>query len=406
MSELCNFIICIVEMNLDNNIFLSKNNVYKNKIFNEIICKNKIDKHSKEKLYIFLTELIKFDNKKILKHLKKLDKNISDLFFKYIIKTKVKNIKKFSALFLQFYMYNKLSIEELEKCFLVISQLDSNYFDFIWGTEREGTKCFNEKYGKILKDNEMAENIFKIGEIEYKLNDIGEKFLKNIYLDITNKEKRYYSKIIDLKVMESLMNAKEHKEYYNSIINKIGENDSYIKMIRVHEGLYKDLLEEYDVLIKYSIAKYGENCKIRFCGQETKKQIKCDGIIVCENTEEKIEITYPFFGEDENNEMKQLNNFGHSPVKTMDLISYKKSIRNRIEKKINEKNSSKSYDESVILVVMMDMFYFLFDSETGNKAYYDDLLGYLKTRSYKFKNVDILIDKYSKDTEPWIYRIK
>lgn len=136
------------------------------------------------------------------------------------------------------------------------------------------------------------------------------------------------------------------------------------------------------------------------------KQIKCDGIIIHNENEERIEITYPFFDEETNEEMKQLNNFGHTFVKIYDPNNYKKEIFDKIYKKIEEKNNSDSYDDSVHLVVMMDMFDFLLDEEIRNQKFYDNLFNSLKEQDYRFKSVEILIDKYSKDSEPWIYTIK
>jgi hypothetical protein len=302
-------------------------------------------------------------------------------------------------------MTGELNEIELEKCFSLLSKVEENYFNSIWWTKQKNVKCFDEEYGKILYENNFAEHIFKIGDIEYKLTPLGEKLFDNMYLGITNKEKRFYSRIVDLKVMATKMKAKDHKKYYENIMQLIWENKPYIKMFRVHERSFKDFIEEYDVLIKYTIAKYGEEKEVRFCGHETGKKIKCDGIIFGEN-EERIEITYPLFDLNMNNLMKELNNYGHTSVETIDATSYKNRIRSIIEAKIDDKNENDSYDESVSLVVALDMYDYLFDKEITTKEYYDDLFEDIKKKNYKFKNIEALIENNSKDTEPWIYIIK
>lgn len=404
MNLLTEFINCVEEINIDDTVYIAEEKIAENIIIKKVL--SMLNKDDKDKIYIFINELIKFENRKIISNLKKVTDNISDIFFKYIKRVQKKNIKRFSAIFLNYYFFNKLSNEELKLMFTLTANLDNDYFDFIWGTKRNNSLCFNERYGKVLEKNGFADKIFKIGDIEYQLNDNGKKYFENVYLDITKKEKKYYSKIINLKELNKFKLAKDHKEYYNMIIEKIPDNEVYIKMIRLHEGLFKEFIEEYDVLIKYAIAKYGEECNIRFCGNETNEQIKCDGIIIHDEVEEKIEITYPFFDEETNEEMKQLNNFGHTFVKTYDPNNYKKEIFGKINKKIEEKNNSDSYDDSVHLVVMMDMFDFLFDEEIRNQKFYDSLFDSFKEQGYRFKSVEILIDKYSKDSKPWIYIIK
>lgn len=124
-----------------------------------------------------------------------------------------------------------------------------------------------------MYENGLAEKVFPIADIEYRLNEDGKKFFDNIYLDPTSKEKEIYSKEIDYIRMSTLDNVVKHKDYFEEVMNKVGNDENRIKTARLHDKLFKDFFEEYDVLIKYAIAKYGEKCSIRFCGRDTKGKI-------------------------------------------------------------------------------------------------------------------------------------
>lgn len=405
MNELTKLINEVIKINDNDDLYIDKKS-----LFTKVLTENNMYRGIKEKIFIFTTELIKFENKKILKNQKKIDKNVSDMFFKHIKKTELEHMKNFSALFLNFYMFGKLTIDELEKCLDILAKLDIYYFSRVWSIKRDGKKSFNKEYGEVLENNGFAEHIFKIGNIEYSLKPIGEKLFENVYLDITSKEKAFYSQIVDLEMMETSMTAEEHKQYYESVFKRIKKAEAYIKTLRVHEGIFKEFIEEYDVLIKYTISKYGKDQKMRFCGKETQKlkqgTIKYDGVIINTDSEQRIEITYPLFSEDENNKMKQLNNFGRTEVQTIDCRTYKNKIKSIIRDKIKEKNDSDSYDETVSLVVMLDMYDYAFDEEIENEQYYEELFKDLKEKEYKFKSVEVLITGIRKDSQPWIYKIK
>lgn len=245
--------------------------------------------------------------------------------------------------------------------------------------------------------------------MEYKLNKDGEKFFDNIYLDPTAKEKEIYSNEIDCNKMSTLDNVMKHKQYYEDVMKKIGDDENRIKAARLHDKLFKDFFEEYDVLIKYAIAKYGENCEIKFCGRDTSRKIKYDGIIKTGEIEEKVEISSPFHGEEEKIQMKQLNRVGISSCKVSEYKNFEENITKKVKDIIEQKNSMDSYDESISLVVMYDDFEYLFSDQIANEEYMNSLFNELKRNDYKFKSVSVLIDQYIGDKiniKPRIIEIK
>lgn len=245
--------------------------------------------------------------------------------------------------------------------------------------------------------------------MEYKLNKEGEKFFDNIYLDPTAKEKEIYSNEIDCDKMSTLDNVMKHRQYYEDVMKKIGDDENRIKAARLHDQLFKDFFEEYDVLIKYAIAKYGENCEIKFCGRDTSRKIKYDGIIKIGAIEEKVEISSPFHGEEEKIQMKQLNRVGISSCKVSEYKNFEENITKKVKDILEQKNAMGSYDESINLVIMYDDFEYLFSEQIANEEYMDSLFEELKNYQYKFKSVSVLIDSYIGDNitlEPRIVKIK
>ena len=265
-----------------------------------------------------------------------------------------------------------------------------------------------KQYGESLYFNGLAEKVFKIGDLEYKLNEKGKKFFDNIYLDPTVKEKEIYSKEIDYKKMSTLDTVLEHKKYFDDVMEKIRNNDDFIKAARLHDQLFKEFFEEYDVLIKYAFAKYGEYCNMKFCGRETKPKIKYDGIIMVENKIEKVEITSPFHDEEEKIQIKQLNRVGISSTKVSEYKNFEENISKKVEDAINKKNSMNSYDNTIDLVVMFDDFEYLFSEQILDEKYMESIFDSLKKNKYKFRSVSVLVDRYignGLDIEPRIIKI-
>ena len=283
-------------------------------------------------------------------------------------------------------------------------------FEFLISTwDYEGKKYVDNSCGETLYLNGLAERNFKIGNMEYILNSEGEIFINNISLESTSKEKEIYSNLIDYNVMSTLDNVMNHKKYYDSVMNKIIINDDIVKVARLHDKNFKDFFEEYSVLMKYAIAKYGENCKIRHCGRETNNQIKYDGIIEFNGIEERIEITTPFHTETEKEQMKKLNKFGTTDFKVEYYSEPSKRIRNTVQEAINKKNAMNSYDSSVSLVVLFDDFEYIISEQISDENYINDIFKDLKIENYKFKTVSVLVDRYNGNDvklEPRIIEIK
>lgn len=278
-----------------------------------------------------------------------------------------------------------------------------NFWDY------EGKKYIDNSCGETLYLHGLAERAFKIGNMEYVLNSDGEKFINNISIEPTSKEKEIYSRLIDYKRMSSLDDVMNHKKYYDGVMNRIRVNDDITKVARLHDKNFKEFFEEYDVLIKYAIAKYGENCRIRLCGRETSNVIKFDGIIEVNGKEEKIEITTPFRSEKDNEQMKQLNKFGTTDFKMNYYQDPGEKIKNIVQEALKNKNSKNSYDSTVNLVVLYEGFEDLFSNKISNDTYFEALFEDFKEDEYIFKSVSVLIDSYKgSDLEiaPRIIKIK
>ena len=273
----------------------------------------------------------------------------------------------------------------------------------------EGKKYIDNSCGKTLYLHGLAEKDFEIGNMEYVLNSNGEKFINNISLEPTSKEKEIYSELIDYSRMSTLDDVKNHKNYYDSVMSKINVNYEMVKVARLHDKNFKDFFEEYYVLIKYAIAQYGENCKISLCGRETSNSIKFDGIIIANGKEERIEITTPFRSEEDNEQMKQLNKFGVTDFKISYYQDPGEKIKNIVQKALNDKNSNNSYDGTVNLVVLYEGFEGLFIDKISDDTYFESLFEDFKEDEYIFNSVSVLIDRYKgSDIEiaPRIIKIK
>lgn len=408
MSELSELIYEIIKMNPKDDIKVAKKDYYNNETVKNIIEKFKFNNKTKNKLYQFATFIVRFENDRILKKLSKLkDKKYDNIFFDNLKNVKIKNVKFFSALFLQHLLFNKISIDELSMYFEVLGKMPQNYFDFIWSHPRGKTRLYNAKFGELLYKNNLAIKVFAIGDLEYELNEAGIKFFNNIFIEFSKKEKKKYSEIIDLNKLSQFMTAEEHRHNYLQTLEKIKESEKTIKLARIHEGDFKVFFEEYDTLIKYTLLKYSGDCQVRFCGKETNEKLKYDGIIKRGKTEDRIEITYPFFNEEETEYLKHLNNYGMSDVKTVDANTYMDDIIKVLVKSIEEKNNKKSYDSSISLVVMVEANELVIDINEDDIEKLKKGLEHIKKEELIFGNVYVLISRYVKgEFKPWLVKIK
>ena len=88
---------------------------------------------------------------------------------------------------------------------------------------------------------------------------------------------------------------------------------------------------------------------------------------------------------------------------------YEELCRNRVLEEVIKKNSKKTYDGSITLVVMFDEYKFLPSSKLMDKNFIDSLFSKLKNIDYIFKNVYILMDRYDGSGlkyEPYLIQIK
>lgn len=87
---------------------------------------------------------------------------------------------------------------------------------------------------------------------------------------------------------------------------------------------------------------------------------------------------------------KQLNKSGYSEVEIFDPVEKLNENKEKLELKINAKNSKNTYDGTVTLVAYSNDSLHYIDGEEFNQKYKKDLLDELKSIDYQFKNVYIL----------------
>lgn len=134
---------------------------------------------------------------------------------------------------------------------------------------------------------------------------------------------------------------------------------------------------------------------MRFCGFDTKETIKCDGKVLINNQEEKIEITCNFFDKKDVIRMNDLNQFGYTSVESYDYNIIESMIISRILKAIENKKQKESYDNTVTLVVILNDFYGMPSEKIADIEYLKKIFATLYEREYVFGSVYILVDEYN-----------
>lgn len=388
-------LICeVIKLNQNDELIITKNKFYESEIVKEIFKKFKYNNIAKNKLYIFVTAILKLQNEVFNERIQLLNaEDLDNIIFINLKKITKENVEKFGNIFVNFINY-KINYNEFKKLIKIVSHVNLN---INFGRHKVGeTEYLNEELGKEFYKYNLCDKIeYAPISMKYILNDLGKKFIKNIYVDSTIKEIKYYEKLVDYNFMEKYLPAWEHKAYFDSVINKMCSADRCVQLGRLHKGKFKKFFEEYSPLITFVILKYGKETKMRFCGLETKEPIKCDGKVLINNQEEKIEITNNFFDKKDVIRMNDLNQFGYTLVESFDYNKIESMITRPILKAIENKTQKKSYDNSVTLVVVLNDFYAMPSEKIVDLEYLKKLFATLYERNYIFGNVYILVEEYN-----------
>lgn len=432
MNYLNEYVCAIERVNYNDYMQIKKNDFINDNSVINIINNYNYNEDDIEKLYKFTLIIIKNKNDTIKYRILGFKKEeikkykIDDDIFNSIAKCNSENIYCLANIFLN-YIFDNIKYEEFKKMLYVVSEFSESIIENVLPLRRKKfeelvaypkiffekkDECWNlkDKLGVLLYNNKMAEKIeIKGKDTIYQTNDEGEKLFNYIHRDFTKKEKDEYSKIIDSKIMSEFMTVGEHKAYFDKIKNKILKNNNYIKIARCHEGNFKEFFEEYAILIDYAIYNYGKNYKFKFCGYETNKGVKYDGIIEANGKQHNVEVTTTYNDLPRKILSKNLNNYGWSYIDIFDENQYRCDIFKKVENIIIKKNSkTKDYDDTVDLVVSVNMSEFLSDN-LNNKEYISSIFEPLKNRKYIFNKVDIFIEKIETNNGsigPYIISIK
>lgn len=205
-------------------------------------------------------------------------------------------------------------------------------------------------------------------------------------------------KIISEDEMKKIKSHNEHKRYYLNVLDQIVTREEYIKISRLRKSPTRYFFEEYIAIIEYVDAKYKDSEKIqwRWCGDECPElNLMYDGMIIQDKTIiEKIEIVCPFHSQEDIIAGISLNETGTYCSKMTYVEDYEEFCKNRVFEEVVKKNSKKTYDNSITLVVMFDEYKFLSSSKLMDKVFIDSLFRKLKNIDFIFKNVYILMDAY------------
>lgn len=187
--------------------------------------------------------------------------------------------------------------------------------------------------------------------------------------------------------------AKQQK-YYDKLYEEIIKNKRKIKNARLRRGLYKKLYEEFKVLLEYTKIKYkdDERIRLKWVGEEQQgKTLNYDGEIYIKNKLiSKIEITCPLICKKDNDEAKELNQQGYTTTEVGDLQSKLEEIRNQIKDIANKKNSKKTYDNTITLLIYMEDYKYFFEDVDICDNILKDIKMELQNIAYQFKEVYLL----------------
>ena len=220
-------------------------------------------------------------------------------------------------------------------------------------------------------------------------------------------------KIISESEMQKIKSHNEHKQYYLNVLEQIETKEEYIRISRLRKSPTRYFFEEFATIIKYIDAKYkcSEKIQWRWCGMECpESNLRYDGIIMKDGIiVEKIEIVCPFHNQEDIISGISLNETGTYCFKPVYVEDYEEFCKNRVFENVVKKNSKKTYDNSITLVVMFDEYKFLPSSKLMDKVFVKSLFSKLKNIDFIFKNVYILMDGYDSSSlnyEPYLIKVK
>lgn len=347
-----NLICQMIKLNPKDELSINKRKFYQSEIVKAISQKYEYNNKTKNKLYFFISSLLKLSNEVYTNNIQLIDvNNMDNIIFTNIKKSKMKNVEKLANIFVNFINY-KIKYKDFINLIEIVSNIN---FDIYFGRYQKGeNEYFFEAMGKEFYKYNLCDKInYMPMRLTYKLNNLGKKFLNNIYVSPTPKEIEHYNKLIDYNFMEKYMSALEHKKYFDTSLHKMSLLDRCVQVGRLHKGKFKKFFEEYYPLIEFVILRYGIETKMRFCGFDTNETIKCDGKVLINKREEKIEITCNFFDKKE------------------------------------------SYDGTVTLVVVLNNFYGMPNEKIADIEYLKKLFATLYERKYVFGSVYVLVDEYN-----------
>lgn len=187
--------------------------------------------------------------------------------------------------------------------------------------------------------------------------------------------------------------AKQQK-YYDNLYEEIIKSKRKIKNARLRRGLYKKLYEEFKVLLEYTKIRYkdDETIRLKWVGEEQQgKTLNYDGeIYIKSKLIGKIEITCPLICKKDNDDAKELNQQGYTTTEVGDLQNKLEEIRNQIKNIANKKNSKKTYDNTITLLIYMEDYKYFFEDVDICDNILKDIKRELQNIAYQFKEVYLL----------------
>ena len=194
--------------------------------------------------------------------------------------------------------------------------------------------------------------------------------------------------------MQRTRSIAEQRKFYNKIYEDTAKSSRKTANARLRKGLYKDLFEEFLVILEYSEMKYSNNTNIKFKWVGNEKQgdvLNYDGVIYRENEIiEKVEITCPLISKKDKDNAIELNERGYTSVEIGNLETALMEIKEKTERIANKKNNKNTYDNTITLVIYLEDYIHFFHDIEMCEDMLEQIKISLKQIEYKFRNVYVL----------------